>query len=104
MTRRASNLSAIEPEASVHVSAADINHLGLAPGDLVDVTTRRGTIELAVRQAASMPEGLIFIPFCFVEAPANMLTNPALDPVGKIPELKFSAAKIEKASSRALRS
>ncbi len=104
MTRRASNLSALEPEPTVHVSAADINRLGLAPGDLVDVSTRRGTIELAVRQASSMPEGLIFIPFCFVEAPANMLTNPALDPVGKIPELKFSAAKIEKAGSGALRS
>ena len=39
--------------------------------------------------------GMIFIPFCFNEAPANMLTNPALDPYGKIPELKFSAARLE---------
>jgi formate dehydrogenase major subunit len=65
------------------------------PGDLVRVITRRGMIELAARIDPKLPSGLIFVPFCFFEAPANYLTNPALDPYGKIPELKFSAARIE---------
>ena len=42
----------------------------------------------------NLPQGMIFVPFCFTEAPANMLTNPALDPYGKIPELKFVAARL----------
>jgi len=99
MTRRASNLAAIEPEAAVHVSPADMNKLGLNPGDHVSVATRRGQIELAAREEPSVPAGLIFIPFCYQEAAANILTNPALDPFGKIPELKFSAAKLEKVAS-----
>ncbi len=96
MTRRAENLNALEPEAAVHVSPVDMERLELDPGETVTVTTRRGTIELAARREPNLPEGLVFIPFCFAEAPANMLTNPALDPFGKIPELKFSAARLEK--------
>ncbi|MBT3552850.1 MAG: formate dehydrogenase subunit alpha [Rhodospirillaceae bacterium] len=98
MTRRAESLSTIEPEAAVHVSPLDMERLELDPGETVAVTTRRGTIQLAARREPNMPEGLVFIPFCFAEAPANMLTNPALDPFGKIPELKFSAARLEKTS------
>jgi formate dehydrogenase major subunit len=96
MTRRAQNLDALEPEAAVHVSPGDMKRLELDPGASVLVTTRRGNIRLAARQEPNMPDGLVFIPFCFAEAPANMLTNPALDPFGKIPELKFSAARLEK--------
>jgi len=75
-----------------------MERLELDPGETVAVTTRRGTIQLAARREPNMPEGLVFIQFCFAEAPANMLTNPALDPFGKIPELKFSAARLEKTS------
>jgi formate dehydrogenase major subunit len=67
------------------------------PGDTVRVTTRRGAIELSARQDDSVPDGVVFIPFAYVEAAANLLTNPALDPFGKIPEFKYCAAKIEPA-------
>ncbi|MBE9553830.1 MAG: hypothetical protein IMF05_10250, partial [Proteobacteria bacterium] len=73
----------------------DVARLGLAPGDWVRVGTRRGAISLKVRQDGGVPEGALFIPFCFAEAPANFLTNPQLDPFGKIPEFKFCAARIE---------
>ncbi len=96
MTRRASVLDAIEPEAVVSVNRSDMLRLGLEAGDTVDIHTRRGTITLTVRQNPNQPEGLIFIPFCFAEAPANVLTNPQLDPFGKIPEFKFCAARVEK--------
>ncbi|NQV55778.1 MAG: formate dehydrogenase subunit alpha [Rhodospirillales bacterium] len=97
MTRRAQKLNAIEPEAAVHVSPEDMDRMNLAPGDDVTVSTRRGAITLSARREPSVPEGLVFVPFCYAEAPANILTNPALDPYAKIPELKFAAARIEKA-------
>jgi formate dehydrogenase major subunit len=62
---------------------------------MVRVTTRRGTVELNSRQDDSIPDGVVFIPFAYVEAAANILTNPVLDPFGKIPEFKFCAAKVE---------
>jgi formate dehydrogenase major subunit len=95
MTRRASVLDALEPEPEVHMAPETLQSLQANPGDLVRVITRRGMIELAARIDPKLPSGLIFVPFCFFEAPANYLTNPALDPYGKIPELKFSAARIE---------
>src|SRR5919198_4229755 len=96
MTRRASTLDALEPGAVANLSRGTIVKLGITPGDMVRVTTRRGTIELAARQDDSIPDGVVFIPFAFVEAAANLLTNPALDPFGKIPEFKYCAAKVEK--------
>jgi formate dehydrogenase major subunit len=95
MTRRTEILDAIEPSAIASLSPADINTLGIQPGDLIKVETRRGSIELTARQDEAVPQGLIFIPFCYHEASANRLTNAALDPYGKIPEFKFCAAKIE---------
>jgi formate dehydrogenase major subunit len=98
MTRRAVNLDALEPGAVASVSRGTLAKLGMAPGELVKVTTRRGTVTLATRQDDAIPEGVVFIPFAFVEAAANLLTNPALDPFGKIPEFKFCAAKLEPAT------
>ena len=95
MTRRSSVLDALEPEPEVHMAPETLQRLQVEPGTLVRVVTRRGEIELAARIDPKLPSGLIFVPFCFYEAPANYLTNPALDPYGKIPELKFSAARIE---------
>jgi len=95
MTRRATVLDALEPEAVVSISPRDVSRLGLTPGDWVRVDTRRGGISLRVRQDGAVPEGALFIPFCFAEAPANFLTNPQLDPFGKIPEFKFCAARVE---------
>src|SRR5262249_15706337 len=95
MTRRASNLDALEPGAVASVSRGTLAKLGIAAGDMIRVTTRRGVVELAARQDDAIPDGVVFIPFAFVEAAANLLTNPALDPFGKIPEFKFCAAKVE---------
>ena len=60
------------------------------------VETRRGAIELKARVDRAIPEGVLFVPFCYAEAPANFLTNPQLDPYGKIPEFKFCAARVER--------
>ena len=95
MTRRASTLDALEPGAVASLSRGTIVKLGIEPGDMVRVTTRRGTIELVARQDDAIPDGVVFIPFAFVEAAANLLTNPTLDPFGKIPEFKYCAAKVE---------
>jgi formate dehydrogenase major subunit len=96
MTRRATVLDDLEPEAVASLSPADMAGIGIAPGDRVRVSTRRGVLELRARADNAIPEGLVFIPFCYAEAPANILTNQALDPYGKIPELKFCAARVER--------
>src|SRR6201981_635972 len=99
MTRRASTLDALEPGAVANLSRGTIARLGIKPRDPVRVTTRRGVVELSARQDESVPDGVVFIPFAYVEAAANILTNPALDPFGKIPEFKFCAAKVEPAKA-----
>jgi formate dehydrogenase major subunit len=99
MTRRASVLDAIEPEATASISRATIEKLGIKPGDMIRVSTRRGTIELNSRQDDGIPDGVVFIPFAFFEAAANRLTNPALDPFGKIPEFKYCAARVDAMSA-----
>ena len=95
MTRRAQVLDAIEPTAIAQVSRGTIAKLGIRPGDMIRVSTRRGSVELQSRQDDAVPDGVVFIPFAYVEAAANLLTNPALDPFGKIPEFKYCAAKVE---------
>jgi formate dehydrogenase major subunit len=95
MTRRASVLDALEPEAVASLAPADLRRLNLAPGGMVRVSTRRGAIDLKARADAAVPPGMVFIPFCYAEAAANILTNPQLDPIGKIPEFKFCAARVE---------
>ena len=89
-------LDALEPEPSVALAPSALRRLGVAPGEMLRVTTRRGTITLAARADPGMPDELAFIAFAYHEAAANILTNPQLDPAGKIPEFKFSAARIEK--------
>ena len=101
LTRRASVLDALEPEAIAQLNYRDLIRLGVEPGDMVRVETRRGIIELKARVDRAVPEGVLFVPFCYAEAPANFLTNPQLDPYGKIPEFKFCAARVEKASTEA---
>lgn len=96
MTRRAPVLDALEPEAVATLSREELKKIGAKAGDMIRVSTRRGSIEIMAREDADVPSGVIFIPFCYVEASANMLTNAALDPVGKIPEFKFCASRIER--------
>jgi formate dehydrogenase major subunit len=95
MTRRASMLDALEPGPVAGLSRATIAKLGIKAGEPVRVSTRRGVVELDARQDDGIPDGVVFIPFAYVEAAANLLTNPKLDPFGKIPEFKFCAAKVE---------
>ena len=95
ITRRSNVLDSLEPEAVASVSSRDLAKLGLKPGDMLRVRTRRGTIELKARVDGAIPPGMVFVPFCYAEAAANTLTNPALDPVGKIPEFKYCAARLE---------
>ena len=96
MTRRAAGARRASSRAPVaQLSRGTIAKLGIQPGDMVRVTTRRGVVELAARQDDAVPDGVVFIPFAYVEAAANLLTNPKLDPFGKIPEFKFCAAKVE---------
>ena len=96
MTRRATVLDALEPEASCSLHPATLRSLGAKAGDRVRIVTRRGEIEAMARSDRAVALGQAFMPFAYVEAAANLLTNPALDPFGKIPEFKYSAARIER--------
>ena len=102
MTRRASVLDEIEPEAVASLAPVELRRLGIAAGDPVRVTTRRGHDRAEGAQpTARSRRAMVFMPFCYAEAAANILTNPQLDPIGKIPEFKYCAAKVEPVSTRA---
>jgi formate dehydrogenase major subunit len=96
MTRRSFALDTIAPEAQVVLHPADAARLGVASGDYVRITSRRGQIQIAARLSDRENEGACFIPFHFREAAANVLTNDALDPFAKIPEYKFCAVRVER--------
>jgi formate dehydrogenase major subunit len=95
MSRRSKVLDTIEPEAVAFLSPDDLASRGIEAGSVVRISTRRGVIELKTRADTAIPSGVIFIPFCYAEAAANRLTNAALDPIGKIPEFKFCAARLD---------
>lgn len=95
-TRRVKSLHKFVPKNYVEIGPEDAKELGIEDGELVAVSTRRGSIEINVRVSDRPKRGVIFISFHFREAAANLLTNPALDPVSKIPEFKVCAAKITK--------
>jgi formate dehydrogenase major subunit len=99
MTRRATVLDQLEPEANCSLHPRTLRKLGVAAGDMVRLSTRRGTLDIMARADRAVSEDQVFMPFAFVEAAANTLTNSALDPVGLIPEFKFSAVRIEAAES-----
>ena len=96
MTRRASVLDHIEPEPVASVHPLDLARLAVEPGDTLTIESRRGKIALYARADDGIPRGAVFVPFCYYEAAANTLTNPALDPFGKIPEFKYCAVRITK--------
>jgi len=97
MTRRATVLDAVEPEANCSLHPSTLRKLGVEPGGLVRLETRRGSIEIMARADRSVAPDMVFVPFAYVEAAANLLTNPAIDPYGKIPEFKFSAVRVSRA-------
>jgi len=96
MTRRSKVLDAVEPEANCSLNPKTLRHMGVEPGEMVRLTTRRGSIEIMARADRAIAEDMVFVPFAYVEAAANVLTNPAIDPYGKIPEFKFAAVRVEK--------
>lgn len=97
MTRRSRVLDAVEPDPVITVHPDDLAELNIQPGERIRVRSRRGEIEATARLDRGLSVGEIFIPFCYHEAAANLLTNEALDPFGKIPEFKFCAVTIEAA-------
>jgi len=97
MTRRAAVLDATEPEATVSMNRKECGKLGVQAGERVSLRSRRGSITLLVREDDGIADGSVFVPFAYAEAAANLLTNPALDPFGKIPELKYCAVQVARA-------
>jgi len=89
-------LDAIEPRAVASMHPLDLDALGVSAGGVITVASRRGEIALSARADDGTPRGTIFIPFAFYEAAVNLLTNPALDPFGKIAELKYCAVTVRK--------
>jgi len=102
MTRRAAVLDAIEPMATASMCGDEMRALGLQAGDVVTVRSRRGEVAIHLRRDDGTPRGAIFIPFAYYEAAANLMTNAALDPVGKIPEFKYCAVSIRRGGEAAL--
>jgi len=96
MTRKVAGLNIIEPEGMVEISPQDASKLDIAQGDKVKISSRRGEVIAKAKVTEVLPPGLVFMAFHFAESAANILTNPKLDPVSKIPELKVSAVKVEK--------
>ena len=97
MTRRSKALDAIEPTANASLHPGTLQKMGVEPGGMLRLTTRRGSIEIMARADRAVAPDMVFLPFAYVEAAANLLTNPAIDPYGKIPEFKFAAVKVEPA-------
>jgi formate dehydrogenase major subunit len=94
MTRRAGVLDAIEPDPVAMLHPIDLAKLGVKPGGMVTIESRRGRVSLYARDDDSSPPGAVFVPFCYYEAAINKLTNPALDPFGKIPGFKYCAVRV----------
>ncbi|MGV3492631.1 MAG: formate dehydrogenase subunit alpha [Ramlibacter sp.] len=94
MTRRATVLDAIEPDPVALVHPLDLADMGLKPGDLLTIESRRGKVGLYGRADENTPRGAVFVAFCYYEAAINRVTNDALDPVAKIPELKYCAVRV----------
>jgi len=101
MTRRASVLDALEPIATASMCQADLQALGLSPGDVITIESRRGEVAIHLRRDDGTPQGAVFVPFAYYEAAANLMTNAALDPFGKIPEFKYCAVRLTRGGTPA---
>ncbi len=96
MTRRSRGLEMLCPEGFVEMNPKDAQRLSIQEGEKIRLRSRRGSIHIKVKKTGRCPEGVLFVPFHFQEYMANLLTNPALDPVAKTPELKVCAVSVEK--------
>jgi len=97
MTRRSTTLTEQVNEAFAEINERDAEKLGIHNGDMIKVASRRGEITLQARVTGGIMEGVVFIPFHFAEAPANVLTNNAVDAESKIPEFKACAVRVTRA-------
>ena len=98
MSRRSEGLTALKGKEELEINPQDAEALGIADGDEVRVTSRRGNVLTTAKVTGRSPQGVVFMTFHFAETRTNLLTNPALDPVSKIPELKVCAARVERVS------
>jgi formate dehydrogenase major subunit len=94
MTRRSNVLDALEPEAVATINPISLDEMGVKPGEMITLSTRRGEISMIARSDESVPTGAVFMAFCYYEAAVNKLSNAALDPDAKIPEFKYCAVKV----------
>jgi formate dehydrogenase major subunit len=94
MTRRSQVLDAIEPVPTAAMNSRELARLGLVAGQMASIASRRGEVRCLVRCDEGTPDATVFMPFAYVEAAANVLTNSALDPYGKIPEFKYCAVRV----------
>ena len=97
MTRRSKGLDGLVPGPFVEVNTADAHRIRVKDGERVRVTSRRGSIVLPAKVGTRVDAGVLFIPFHFWEAAANVLTNPASDPTAGIPEFKVCAVRLDRA-------
>lgn len=98
MTQRTSALEVFYPSEYLEINCIDAAKLGIQDGDKVRVTSRRGQVEVAAKITEVVMPGMVFTSFQYPDVPINQLTNPARDPISKIPEYKVCAVKVEKAS------
>ncbi len=96
MTRKVGDLNLLRGEELVEMNPQDALTLGIVDGELIEVTSRRGSVKAKAKTTEKSPAGVVFMTFHFSETPTNVLTNPALDPIAKIPELKVCAVKLNK--------
>jgi predicted molibdopterin-dependent oxidoreductase YjgC len=96
MTRKVKGLNSLHGEGTVEINPKDAERLGVNEGEMVTISSRRGSVSAKARLTKVSPEGVVFMNFHFGESAANVLTNPAVDPVSKIPEYKFCAVRVEK--------
>ena len=96
MSRRSAGLDWVVPEGMIQINTDDGVQLGIASGDMIHVTSRRGEATGKASLTDKLPRGMVFMNFHFAEVPTNALTGDAVDPVAKIPEYKVSAVRVEK--------
>ena len=99
MSHRSRVLETLVPESCVEINPDDADQLGIVDGDTITLSSRRGKVLTKARQTERMRPGVAFMAFHWEDAPANLLTNPAVDPLAKIPEFKVSSIKAEKGPS-----
>jgi anaerobic selenocysteine-containing dehydrogenase len=96
MTRKINDLNILRQGEFVEINPQDARSLGIEDGEMVEVRSRRGRLQVKTRTTEKSPAGVVFMTFHFSETPTNVLTNPALDPIAKIPEFKVCAVNVSK--------